>query len=378
MKKIVFISSNETVTWGGSEPCWSLAAERLVRAGFEVHVSVKDWGTRVEQIENLRSAGCRVFYRRFPPQIQHRFKRWFSRTDYRRLHLRSIGRDSDLVVVAQGGNNDGADWIDAANAEGLRYAVISQSANEQWWPHGDFARRLSNGFSNACRAYFVSQANLDLTRLQYSIPLQHGQVVRNPFNVRYEANPSWPGDAGKTLSLGCMARLFTVQKGQDLLIQVLARPHWRARNIRVTFAGSGVHENQLRAMVSRFNLQNIEFAGYIEDIEAFWSCHHALVLPSRFEGMPLALVEAMLCHRASVVTDVAGHRELVRDNINGFLAKAPTVDLLDEALNCAWENRSRLRDMGETAAQDVRQWVSPDPTGDFVRDLQSLVNGHKQ
>ena len=128
-------------------------------------------------------------------------------------------------------------------------------------------------------------------------------------------------------------------------------------------------------MAKELDLPNVEFAGFVEDIEQLWKRYHALVLPSRFEGMPLSLVEAMLCGRPSIVTDVAGHRELVRDNVNGFLAKAPTVELLNEAMNRAWENRVRLKQMGETAAADVRQWVSHDPTGDFVRELESLVNG---
>ena len=55
-----------------------------------------------------------------------------------------------------------------------------------------------------------------------------------------------------------------------------------------------------------------------------WAEHHALVLPSRFEGMPLVVVEAMLCGRPCIVTDVGGNAELIRDGINGFLAKAPT------------------------------------------------------
>jgi hypothetical protein len=59
--------------------------------------------------------------------------------------------------------------------------------------------------------------------------------------------------------------------------------------------------------------------------------------------------------------------------VNGFLARAPTVELLDEAMNRAWENRSRLRAMGEVSARDVRQWVSADPGGDLARELAMLV-----
>ena len=38
----------------------------------------------------------------------------------------------------------------------------------------------------------------------------------------------------------------------------------------------------------------------------------------------------------------------------------------------AWDSRSRLKEMGETAPADVRQWVSPDPSEDFVRELLAL------
>ena len=120
-------------------------------------------------------------------------------------------------------------------------------------------------------------------------------------------------------------------------------------------------------------MKGVEFPGHREDIEEVWSKHHAMVLPSRQEGMPLTLVEAMLCGRACIVTDVGGSRELVRDDVNGFLAKAPTVELLDEAMNRAWESRGRLREMGGRAAEDVRKWVSADPAEDFVRELEALV-----
>lgn len=81
----------------------------------------------------------------------------------------------------------------------------------------------------------------------------------------------------------------------------------------------------------------------------------------------------MLCGRPCVATNVGGNPELIRDGVNGFLAEAPTVDLLDETMNRAWENRHRLKEMGQAAARDVRRWVSPDPTGDFVRELDALA-----
>jgi glycosyltransferase involved in cell wall biosynthesis len=126
-------------------------------------------------------------------------------------------------------------------------------------------------------------------------------------------------------------------------------------------------------MAEQLELNNIDFAGNRENIEEVWSKHHALVLPSRFEGMPLTLVEAMLCGRPCIVTDVGGNRELVRDGINGFLAKAPTVELLDEAMNRAWESRGRLKEIGCTATRDARQFVSRDPGEDFAKELAAVA-----
>jgi glycosyltransferase involved in cell wall biosynthesis len=163
-----------------------------------------------------------------------------------------------------------------------------------------------------------------------------------------------------------------------LLLEVLSLPHWRERKVRVSLIGEGPNERVLRRRTEQLKLTSVEFLGYQDSIEEVWSRHHALVLPSRQEGMPLALVEAMLCGRPCIVTDVAGHKELVRDGINGFLAKAPTVELLEQAMNRAWDNRSRLREMGETAASDVREWVSADPAEDFVRELESLLESSEK
>ena len=162
-----------------------------------------------------------------------------------------------------------------------------------------------------------------------------------------------------------------------MLLEVLALPHWRERSVRVSLVGTGVNERGIRGMIENLQLDNVQLTGFVSDIEELWGRHHALVLPSRYEGMPLAIVEAMLCGRTCIVTDVAGHRELVRDGVNGFLAKAPSVELLDEAMNRAWDCRGRLKEMGETARADVRAWVSAGPGEDFARELMALVDGKK-
>lgn len=376
MRKYLFIMAQEGYPWGGSEPLWSSAAERLVHAGNEVRVSVKDWGRPVRQIEHLRRLGCKIFLRdeyRIPPFLTRQVRRIFPAPEYKPAHLCKAGAGVNLVVISQGANFEGLEWMEAARMQGHKYAPISLSAVVYWWPNDDNAARLKQAYEGACATYFVSQANVELSRRQFTSLLPNSKVVRNPFAVRYDAQLPWPNFSSERLELACVGRLDVVSKAQDILLQVLGLPHWRERKVHLTLVGTGPNERALRWMTQQLKLDNVDFAGQHENIEEIWQKHHALVLPSRFEGMPLVVVEAMLCGRPCIVTDVGGNRELVRDGINGFIAKAPTVELLDETMNRAWERRDQWKEIGLVAAADARQFVSPDPGKDFARELSTLA-----
>ncbi len=129
-------------------------------------------------------------------------------------------------------------------------------------------------------ALFVSEHNLRLTEEQLGFALPHGRVVRNPFKAGWRsAPPPWPSGSGETV-LACLARLDASEKGQDILLRVLAMPKWRSRPIRVNFYGRGCNEKGLRAMAQFLVLDNIEFAGHVEHPEEIWQNCHAKRAPA--------------------------------------------------------------------------------------------------
>ena len=95
-------------------------------------------------------------------------------------------------------------------------------------------------------------------------------------------------------------------------------------------------------------------------------------MPSRIEGLPLTLVEAMLCGRPVVATRVAG-AELIEDGITGFLAEAPTVGSVGEALERFWARREEAREIGAMAARKIRDLVPADPPRVFADKLKKLL-----
>ena len=96
-------------------------------------------------------------------------------------------------------------------------------------------------------------------------------------------------------------------------------------------------------------------------------------MPSRYEGLPLAMVEAMLCARPVVATDVAGHSEIVEEGITGFLADAPMVASIAAVLEKLWSHRHNLKQMGEAGAKRIRAHVPADPAKVFSQKLQCLL-----
>ncbi|QHJ07964.1 glycosyltransferase [Hymenobacter busanensis] len=204
--------------------------------------------------------------------------------------------------------------------------------------------------------------------------LPHGVVMANPYNVPFAVSVPYPNPPDETpLELACVARLFFFDKGQDVLLRVLALPHWQARSVRVTFYGSGFDQAGIAQMAGLRGVTNVSFGGHVADVAGIWARHQALIMPSRSEGLPLALVEAMLCGRPAIATNVGGIAEVLEDNLTGFLAAAPTVAALDEAMERAWARRHEWEAIGAEAARRIRTLVPADPVDAFVTQLLAAV-----
>ena len=68
-----------------------------------------------------------------------------------------------------------------------------------------------------------------------------------------------------------------------------------------------------------------------------------------------------------------GNSEIVEDDITGFLAEAPTVSSVANALERFWAKRATLEEMGKAGARKIRQLVPPDPVRDFTEKLKTFL-----
>jgi len=224
-------------------------------------------------------------------------------------------------------------------------------------------------------AFFVSKANQRLTGKQIGCELLNAEVIWNPVNVDFNSSPPWPqlGPDGE-FRLASVARLDPRAKGQDLLFEALAGVSWVARPWRLYLYGAGPMRHGLERLVDRFDLSDrVVFAGQVTGVEEIWASNHVLVLPSREEGLPLAIIEAMLCGRPVIATDVGGNSEVVEDGVTGFLADAPTVASVAKALERFWARREDAQMIGEAGSKRIRQLFPSDPVRIFSEKIKKVL-----
>jgi glycosyltransferase involved in cell wall biosynthesis len=368
--RFAFISTMAGSPWGGSEELWSQAAVQLRRAGHEVQASVMYWPRLSDKITHLRRQGLPLAT--YPSYHAGPLRRFWDRLllRYRRSYERLKRFNPDLVLISQGYFAAGFDWARICLEAGIPYAIIVQCNSECWWIEGDPSEAAAS-YRLARKVFCVSRHNLDLLRNQVGEPLPNAEVAYNPYNVSTERAPAWP--AAEVWRLACVARLDLAAKGQDILLRTLAQSQWRGRPVDLNLFGDGPHQQSLRRLCELLHLNNIHFKGHIDNIRSTWEQNHLLVLPSRYEGLPMALVEAMWCGRPAVVTDVGGNAELCLDGETGFVAPAATETLFGQALERAWERRQEWPRLGQAARERAENLVPRDPVGLFCERLKALA-----
>ncbi len=145
--------------------------------------------------------------------------------------------------------------------------------------------------------------------------------------------------------IGAVGRL-TQQKGFDLLIRALAL--LKQENVHVVLIGEGEESSSLKQLAAQLGVASrVHFAGYRRDVPQILGALDLYVQPSRFEGMPNALLEAMAAGCPVIASDVDGNRELIECVGQGNLVQVEDphafANVIRLVLNHSRENMSSAK-----------------------------------
>lgn len=348
--KYLFVALNPSAQeGGGADVLWVDTVNYLVTLGLEPSLVVHSRNNLSNKVNGLANSGAKISY--------------FSEDGYSILEKNSY----DIVVFIQGDHNEGGEWFKRCYTKKIPYTIVNQLTKEGFWVDDDQSELIRNGYKYAYKTFFTCENNRLLMERQIGLKLDNAERHCNPVaGVDRDVNLPFPEVFDDEYHLACPSRLITIHKGQDLLFEVLKQDKWKQRKLIINLYGNGPNKRQLEQLKTYYQVKNINFCGYSRDVKDIWRKNHGIIMPSHMEGVPIVLLGAMLCARVPVLTDVGGHRELVEDNVSGFLAKAPTAELIDEALERVWQNRHSWQKIGLKARDSVLKFQSENPVQDFI------------
>lgn len=283
------------------------------------------------------------------------------------LSLRALMREADLVLL-HSSKAGAVGRIAAATMGRGRPPVVFTPHAWSWLADGRLApvyRIIEKALlhvTDVIVAVGDAEARSGVAVLGASAPIR---VVANGVDTTRFTPP----DVGARRDGGlivCVGRLGH-QKGQDLAIRALARV--ADQTVRLRFVGDGDERESLEALAVRVGVSGrVEFSGFDDPLPHLRAADIVL-LPSRWEGMSLALLEAMSCGAAIITTDVSGAEVL--DGV-GVVVPVEDVGAMVEAIDSLLadpDRRAELRRSARERAIEFDLSTSLDKTHDLWREV---------
>jgi glycosyltransferase involved in cell wall biosynthesis len=369
--KLAIVSNVSGCTWGGSEEVWYRMALTALQKGHKVVACLHpDLHGAIQLAEFKKSGGHVVGW--WHSRVA-RFERWEQKI-CPSFSDRRLG-NPDMVLLSCGS-------LPAITCvPGLtvylrktraRFAVLCLF-NAECLPLSCKERsEVTWLLENSAANIFVADQNRQLAVRQFGVGLADAHVFHGPLRESFDESPAMP-DPSAPVVFSCVARMETLWKGQDMLLEVLATKVWKERNWKLRLYGEGPDKDHVARLIKLFGLEEkVGFARFVGDMKSIWHDSQVMILPSRGEGTSLAMLEAMMCGRPVVTTDVGGNREVLEEGVSGWIAEAATPYSLASAMERCWDARNAWVNMGARAYESAKRISDAEPS---LKLLDALEHG---
>lgn len=199
--------------------------------------------------------------------------------------------------------------------------------------------------------------------------------VYRPLMPRTDAKQAL-GLSGKTL-VGFVGRL-SADKGISHLLQALATmPASLAESVHAVIVGDGEHRGALESEARTLGLTGrVHFLGNRRDTPLLYTAFDVFVLPSRREGFPMVLLEAMACSLPAIATRVGDVDRIIEQGVSGLVVEPADTAALQQALQTVLAEPDRAKRMGAAARERVERWFSSARMArEYLAIYQSVTGG---
>ncbi len=217
---------------------------------------------------------------------------------------------------------------------------------------------------------------------------RRAEVIPNPVQARRLRPRRAPGVVRAELRVPAGARLAVHVgrmdgargvKGQDLLIEALARLRADGPGLVAALVGDGPGRPALEARARRLGVSHrLRFLGFRRDVADFLAAADLFAFPSRREGMPVALMEAMWMGLPVIASDLPANREVLCDGECGRLVPPGASAALAAALEDFMRDERAARELALRARRRARACFSPERYARRVTGLWERLLAEKE
>lgn len=344
--KLVLISRRYPPLIGGAEKVLSYLAPALAAEGVEVTVLTAH-APGLPEREEIAAPDGRLTVIRLPTSRTRFLGTWLY---MRNLRLWLARNRVDLAYVSML-KHDAFVAVGEGRRRGFPVVLRPEGAGATgdlaWQSWGRFGRAIGRRCRQADAIVSISrQITIELLGAGYEASRIHAMPNGVPIPAEtWRRRPDWRGSP-RAAFLGRLAP----EKGLDTLVDAWVRVLARFPHARLTLIGEGPERPALEDQVRRLGLAgSVELPGPAVDPSVRLRQADLFVLPSREEGMSIALLEAMALGIPLVASSIPGNRRLVHDYSHGRLAPPDDPEALARAIVEQWADFDRAVHMGRAA-----------------------------
>ena len=239
---------------------------------------------------------------------------------------------------------------------------VIYTEHNKWERYHKFTYLLNKlSFSAQDRVIAVSEDVAQSIKNHYKKPNPKIQVVLNGINTE-KFSKTWSSqkdirnelripESAIVIGLVCV---FRVQKRLHHWLEVAKRLHDQNSTLHFIVAGDGPLKEEVHAKAAQIQMQHyVHFVGLQTEIRPYLKAMDIFMMSSEFEGLPIALLEAMSMECMPACTAAGGIPELVKNNENGVLVPVEKPMELVNALTPLLNNPRKIKELGKAARNTV-------------------------
>ncbi len=360
---------------GGCEEYVLTLAKALHEDGNQIHVAFPDRPGTIslqEDFKKISKSYTAINFRQLQPRKHKNINLAINVWKLVRLILKI---NPKAIHITLPWPDTGSEAILAAAILRIKTVITFQLVNDEFKASPQLSKRYSWAGKRNQYWVSVSKNNAMLLAKAFGVREESIRVINNGVSLdRFSREVEGSGYLQLTNPINdkiilTVARL-SHQKGHDILLQAFSSISDQFPGHRLYFVGEGELTSQLKLLAGELHiLDRVSFVGYKQDVRDWLVAADLFVLPSRSEGFPFCLLEAMAMGLPVISSDLDCISNLISDGCEGLLFTSENVESLTGQLTWALENKNKMKEMALRARNKVELFSSKKMTEETIRLL---------